>query len=77
MNEYIEPLVDLETAESAGEIIARIENAWDAIDQANGARMQSLAQRRLVNAVRAWVLAAVVSALIWFAIVSAGTMWAL
>jgi len=77
MNEYIEPLVDLETAESAGEIIARIENAWDAIDRANGARMQSLAQRRLVNAVRGWTIAAIVSALIWFAIVSAGTTWAL
>jgi len=77
MNEYIEPLVDLETAESAGEIIARIENAWDAIDQANAVRMERLVYRRLITAVRAWAIAAVVSALIWFAIVSAGTTWAL
>jgi len=77
MNEYVEPPVDPDTAAHDNQILTRIAEAEAAIDQANGARMQSLAQRRLVNAVRGWVLAAIVSALIWFAIVSAGTTWAL
>jgi len=72
MNEqpYVEPLVDLETADSGGEIIARIENAWDAIDQANATRMEQLGHRRLVQTVRAMTIAGVVGTVLWFATVA-------
>jgi len=72
MNEqpYVEPLVDLKTADNAGEIIARIENAWDAIDQANATRMRRLDHYRLVNAGRTWTIAGLVGTLLWFASVA-------
>jgi len=72
MNEqpYVEALVDLETADNAGEIIARIENAWDAIDQANATRMEQLIYRQLIRTVRAMTIAGVIGTLLWFATVA-------
>jgi len=71
MNEpYVEPLVDLETADNAGEIIARIENAWDAIDQANATRMEQLIYRQLIKTVRAMTIAGVLGTMLWFASVA-------